>query len=85
MQCSVGTKRKVYDNDAIAFSEGFYEVFCNNDKIGSAFKSAARKYKLQSNIDEEDYQLFYKDSSTFEYRIENFLNINCLDPATSAG
>ena len=76
LPCSVGTKRKIYDNHAITFSEGFYEVFCNNDKIENAFKSAIRKYKLQSNIGEDDYQLFCKDSNTIENGLEDFLNIS---------
>ena len=69
---TIGTKKKVYDNDAITFSEVFYEVFCNNDKIGKAFRNAIN---LQ-NREIEEYRSFYMDPNMSEYNLENFLNYN---------
>lgn len=62
IDCTIGPKVAVNDDEAIAFTKGFYELFFLNDDILVAFKSGVRqygiaKYKKKNN----DYEIYFKE------------------------
>ena len=65
---TIGSVKKVYDNEAITFSGGFYDIFCNNDKIENAFRNATSMLN-----DPKDYQQRFLESNIPEGNLEDFL------------